>query len=910
MTINGSLSAHITVSGQLFAVDLYGNYYIAAKMNISSVLLGVAVFNGFVLPAPPMVSTQSSSSSRTVPLSSSTSLPSSTLQYFSASSSSTAAFNYNVTVSTSTLLPAPWTGRLGARGIQQSLYSNAYLPALYLIGGANVVLTDALWQSTNGGVTWSALGSNVSHSAIPTLQGSVVALGANGVLTIIGGVLANGTAINTVTASNSSFATQPVVYSAPISPRYNAASSTLPGTNTTVICAGLTSPTFTTTTNDCWLSTRPELGTQTWTQMTSSGPFPSSLSNAALISLYDVNSTLLLCGGAVESGSSSTALSTCWVSSSLGISWGVGITAAWGARSGLTATSDLSGWAYVYGGQSSATGSYYYDLWLSTDKAASWSLITASGLDIQQGCLALYYTQRFVNGVLVTEPQLTIYSGYQPSIGGLVQGSYFIPVVITGVSSSTGVSITTPPLVPFQLTLSLVVSQCQFTLNVAGTLTGFGVSSANPNAALSATLIASLVGSVLGVPASAVRVCVHVTYAYLSTQRGEVYLYSGSINSSDVTSIVANITAATGTVLLSTPTVANITSIPSLVGPQNGSLCMMMYGLPGTIDYPWSLATSVQFVYDPTYVKTSHGTAVSINSGTGTRTFTNRFGVSSITTLNLSSSSTNLLFLGSSNPVDSKGMTWNLSSPVQLPGGGSSRFSSTTTVYNSGDVFIEGTSSRVDGTGEVFVSSVPGFINTIISASNINSLAVLYPTCQAPITFTNGLSQPTQPSASNGATHFFYSYVISDGSTYSVQTDLSITTTSAFATTQDSLGNPYQSVSNITGTRTYTFLPNGAVLTSRVSFAQVQSSFYPYALIASSPGVYTSNTAPYLDGAGLTFAVTPSVPSNGVAIGTGAQYSTVTVGIASYNNTVTQLNEANFVNKPLMALQQQSYVLV
>ena len=36
----------------------------------------------------------------------------------------------------------------------------------------------------------------------------------------------------------------------------------------------------------------------------------------------------------------------------------------------------------------------------------------------------------------------------------------------------------------------------------------------------------------------------------------------------------------------------------------------------------------------------------------------------------------------------------------------------------------------------------------------------------------------------------------------------------------------------------------------------------------------------------------------------------VTVGIVSYNNTVTQLNEANFVNKPLMALQQQSYALV
>ena len=772
------------------------------------------------------------------------------------------------------------------------------------------MLTNPLWQSLDGGVTWSPLGSNLALSAIPTLQGSGVAILANGVLVIYGGVLADGSAINTIVASSSSFVTPPIQYSAPFTPRYNHAYTTLPGTNTTVFCAGLTNPFVTTATNDCWRATRPELGALTWTQQTTSGPFPAALSNAALISLYDVNSTLLLCGGAVVSGSTSSAINTCWVSSTLGVSWSAGITAAWGARSALTSTSDLNGWAYVYGGQSSATDGYYYDLWLSTDKATSWTSVTASGLDIQQGCLALYYTQRFVNGVLVTEPQFTFYAGYQPSLGGLLQGAYFVPVVFTGLPAG---AVITPPLVPFQLSLPLVVSQCQFTLNVAGTLTGFGVSSANPNAALSAGLIASLVGTVLAVPASAVQVCVHITYAYLSTQRGEVYLYSGSINSSVITGVVANITAATNIALLSTPTVVNITGIPGLVGPQNGSLCLLMYSLPGDVDYPYSIAASVQFVYDPTYIRTAQGTAVALFNTTGTRTFTNRFGVSLTTALTQWPTIPNLLYLGSGSPVDGNGLVWDTSPAVQLPGIDPTLPQSTIVVYNSGGLTLERGSTRIDNAGEAFLSTVPGFNNITIPASNLNSLAVSYSTCQAPITFTNGLRQPTQPSAANGAQRFNYSYVISDGATYAVQTNLSITTTSAFATTQDQLGNPYQLITKITGIRSYTYLPTGSQVVSSVTAdltADTSSRFYPYSLLSSLPAVYNVNSAPFLDAVGLILAISPAAPANGVAPGTGAQYNSVNVRMQSFTNSSTLLNEGVYTAPPVLALQQQYYSIV
>ena len=98
----------------------------------------------------------------------------------------------------------------------------------------------SMWQSLDGGVTWSSLGSNLTLSAIPTLQGSAVSVLSNGVLVIYSGVLTNGSAINTVIVSSTSFATPPLQYTAPFLPRYNHAYTALPDTNTTLFCAGLT----------------------------------------------------------------------------------------------------------------------------------------------------------------------------------------------------------------------------------------------------------------------------------------------------------------------------------------------------------------------------------------------------------------------------------------------------------------------------------------------------------------------------------------------------------------------------------------------------------------------------------------------------------------------------------------------
>ena len=355
-----------------------------------------------------------------------------------------------------------------------------------------------------------------------------------------------------------------------------------------------------------------------------------------------------------------------------------------------------------------------------------------------------------------------------------------------------------------------------------------------------------------------------------------------------------------------------------------GSLCLIFYSLPGTVDYPWATSTSLSFTYAPATVNSSAGQAVTLLTGSGTRVYTNRFGSSFSSSLSLAtpaSGRSNLLYLNSAVPFDTTGLTWAVSSSIQLPGNGPSSLYSQLTVYNSSGAVVEGGASVFDGQGQAYLSSVPGFVNITIGAANLNSLAVDYNACQATIGFTNGLRAPTQPSASNGAIHSIYTYTISDGASYSVSAILTLTSTSAFATTKDALGNPYQTVVGIVGNRTYTYLPTGATLvsaitgvvsTSSVSTAPVPSlRFYPYALLSSAAGVYSTNTAPFVDGAGLAFSLSPWVPANGAAPGTGPQYSSTTLRIAAVTPTSSAvLTEAAYTSMPSMALQTQTYSLL
>ena len=356
---------------------------------------------------------------------------------------------------------------------------------------------------------------------------------------------------------------------------------------------------------------------------------------------------------------------------------------------------------------------------------------------------------------------------------------------------------------------------------------------------------------------------------------------------------------------------------------STASLCFLTYSLPGSVDYPSSVATSLQFSYITAPPPSLQPGPVLLLNGTGRRTYTDRFGVSTTTSLTLApagtQSSNNLLYLSATPSLDSSGLALQLSSAVQLAGGGYSAVSSVIRLYRSSSgLVVESEHVAVDVLGSAFYSSVPSFVNVSLAPSNGNALAADYLQCRAPITFFNGLLGPTEPGPSNGALQFSYSYSLSDGLLYSVRCELTLRCVSAFASVQDALGNAYQTVVSITGTRLYTHLPSNATHTSTVSLSSSattttlpDSRFYPYALLTSSPGVYNMDTAPYLDATGLQLDLHPAVPSNGLPPGTGLQYNTTAVYFYTPSPiTSTVLTETHFVQPPMLALQRQTYTLL
>ena len=365
----------------------------------------------------------------------------------------------------------------------------------------------------------------------------------------------------------------------------------------------------------------------------------------------------------------------------------------------------------------------------------------------------------------------------------------------------------------------------------------------------------------------------------------------------------------TSLVLLALLALLSLSAVSS--APASSSLCLLYYSIRGSIDFSYSVALYFDFTYQPT---PSSASSVTILTGSGRRTYTNRFGYSFSTPFTLlppSSTNDNLLLLSSSTPLTSSGLLLNLSSPVELPGTSPTTLHSLIPVFASPAGFIvEGGGAGVDATGSAYLSPLPSFTNVTISASNRNSLAVLYPTCQAPIGFLNGQVQPTQPNMQNGAKAFQWSAFMSDGSTFSVALSLNVTATSPFGSTQDMLGNPYQTLVNISGTRVYTHLTTGNTLTSVVSTSgNFTGRFYPYTFIAVSPGVYTADTVPHLDGDGWELMLQPPVPLNGLAPKDGTQFDRQTVKVLMGVKEGV-LYETHSQTVPVLSLQQQTYVKV
>ena len=189
---------------------------------------------------------------------------------------------------------------------------------------------------------------------------------------------------------------------------------------------------------------------------------------------------------------------------------------------------------------------------------------------------------------------------------------------------------------------------------------------------------------------------------------------------------------------------------------------------------------------------------------------------------------------------------------------------------------------------------------------------------------TNGLRASTQPSVSNSALRFNYSYTVSDGDTYSVTSNLTFTASSEFAIRVDALGNPYQTLNSVTGVRMVTNLTSGATVTQSVTGLaphfispnlgpQSSNVFYPFSLLSSAPGLYSMDTVPYWDREGVIFTISADIPS---AVQLSVRWlSPIPASRAVL--TETTIEDAELVEgiefsnpTPLLSLQRQTYSLV
>ena len=275
----------------------------------------------------------------------------------------------------------------------------------------------------------------------------------------------------------------------------------------------------------------------------------------------------------------------------------------------------------------------------------------------------------------------------------------------------------------------------------------------------------------------------------------------------------------------------------------------------------------------------------------------------------------NLLYLNSTFPVDALGLMWQFESPIQLPGlGPNADVTSINIYYNaSPQSVVEGRSERIDPSSTAFVSNVPGFNNITFPLDSNNIGQVLYSACQAPIIGDNGEVAPVEPRVANSAKVFDYSYSVGDDAHYTVQVDLTLTASTAFANSRDMLGDVYQTIVNVTGVRNYTHLPSGCQVISAVSglsFALNPSAsqrWYTFAFLVGNPYYVTMDTAPFLDSEGLEYSVSPPVPANGDSAGcSGALYGAVNVAwVTTQAGSVLTEGGAS----PSAVNQQQVYTL-
>lgn len=307
------------------------------------------------------------------------------------------------------------------------------------------------------------------------------------------------------------------------------------------------------------------------------------------------------------------------------------------------------------------------------------------------------------------------------------------------------------------------------------------------------------------------------------------------------------------------------------------NLCIIFYSKPGNVEYPWTTATSLTVTYN---VSSTQPNTVNLISGSGTRTYTSKYGAKYQTSITLSPPAgyaNNLLYTNGT-VFDDGGIVYQLATPTQYPGAGALVNVTSANVYRTSagaaipSAIVEDPSFIIDNTSTSVTSTIPGFVSLdfVGCPKNPNCGNINTDTCTSGLTRSNGLVQLPyldQLRAANKSP-YNYSYFISDGSTWSTTANLTLTIDTVKAWKVTRLGDFYFTATNITGTRLYycplgtlTVAANAKNSTNHDLAILADQYIYPFAQ-PQQPSVYTSNnTAPLVDSGGLGYGI--DVPTYG-----------------------------------------------
>ena len=303
-----------------------------------------------------------------------------------------------------------------------------------------------------------------------------------------------------------------------------------------------------------------------------------------------------------------------------------------------------------------------------------------------------------------------------------------------------------------------------------------------------------------------------------------------------------------------------------------------------------------------TYGPLSGQQAYLIVGFSGTRTFYDQYGESFTSAMSLQplkeDYADNLLYL-TAPYVDGDGPTFRLNGTdgalTEVLGASSTNeinvFQDTPATFVTEGIAVSGSGSSAlvyNYTRTIFCSTLPGFVaSTANATSQTPAGSTSMSACALPTPFKNTLPKL---SATLAGVPYSYAYSISDGSTFTVQTVVTLTTDGNVY--QDAIGNRYVLAVAANGTRTYYDWTQAVTTSSAPTATSTITGVVPVSNATTGTLTYTGNkndnrfypsAAPHVDVLGISFTLAQPAPITG-----NSNVTASTVSITSYKDNVLE----------------------